>query len=76
MRSFQPVALQDYELVEVNSEEKEHKTPKHLSKQPFGLVPYLEDGDLTLFGKHGWPLLHSLANYMQDPLQFHCHDGN
>ncbi|MFS7901722.1 putative glutathione transferase [Helianthus anomalus] len=29
---------------------KEHKTPDFLSRNPFGQVPALEDGDLKLFG--------------------------
>ena len=40
---------QDYELVNVSLAEGEHKTPEHLARQPFGKVPALEDGDITLF---------------------------
>ncbi|XP_061349759.1 glutathione S-transferase F13-like [Gastrolobium bilobum] len=39
----------DFELVPVNVFAKEHKQPPFLSKNPFGLIPVLEDGDLTLF---------------------------
>ncbi|XP_027367662.1 glutathione S-transferase F13-like [Abrus precatorius] len=39
----------DFELIPVNVFTAEHKQPPFLSKNPFGLVPVLEDGDLTLF---------------------------
>ncbi|TKY52537.1 Glutathione S-transferase F13 [Spatholobus suberectus] len=39
----------DFELVPVNVFATEHKQPPFLSKNPFGLIPVLEDGDLTLF---------------------------
>ncbi|KAJ7972927.1 Glutathione S-transferase family protein [Quillaja saponaria] len=39
----------DFELVPVNLTAGEHKQPPFLSKNPFGQIPVLEDGDLTLF---------------------------
>eukprot|EP01084_Bolivina_argentea_P089807 161955_1 len=39
----------DFELVPVNLGTGEHKQPPFLSKNPFGQIPVLEDGDLTLF---------------------------
>ncbi|KAJ7977535.1 Glutathione S-transferase [Quillaja saponaria] len=39
----------DFELIPVNAFSGEHKQPPFLSKNPFGLIPVLEDGDLTLF---------------------------
>ncbi|KAL8167744.1 hypothetical protein V2J09_009243 [Rumex salicifolius] len=39
----------DFELVPVNLFAAEHKLPSFLSKNPFGKIPVLEDGDLTLF---------------------------
>merc|ERR1712100_341721 len=39
----------DFELVPVNLGTGEHKQPPYLSKNPFGQIPVLEDGDLTLF---------------------------
>ncbi|KAK7392334.1 hypothetical protein VNO78_20768 [Psophocarpus tetragonolobus] len=39
----------DFELVPVNVFAEEHKQPTFLSKNPFGLIPVLQDGDLTLF---------------------------
>ncbi|KAJ9696452.1 hypothetical protein PVL29_008602 [Vitis rotundifolia] len=41
----------DFELVPVNLFAGEHKQPPFLAKNPFGQIPVLEDGDLTLFGK-------------------------
>ncbi|KAL5791783.1 hypothetical protein ACOSP7_000377 [Xanthoceras sorbifolium] len=39
----------DFELVPVDLFAGEQKEPPFLSKNPFGLIPALEDGDLTLF---------------------------
>ncbi|KAG9443752.1 hypothetical protein H6P81_015092 [Aristolochia fimbriata] len=39
----------DFELVGVNLAVGEQKQPHYLAKNPFGQVPALEDGDLTLF---------------------------
>ena len=39
----------DFELLPVNLLAGEHKQPPFLSKNPFGQIPVLEDGDLTLF---------------------------
>ncbi|XP_010269471.1 PREDICTED: glutathione S-transferase F13-like [Nelumbo nucifera] len=39
----------DFELVPVNLPAGEHKQPPFLSKNPFGQIPALDDGDLTLF---------------------------
>lgn len=37
-----------YELVEVDRDRKEHKQPPFLALNPFGLVPVIQDGDITL----------------------------
>lgn len=39
----------DFELVRVSVKDGEHRKPEYLAKQPFGLVPLLEDEDLKLF---------------------------
>nr|GEW24180.1 glutathione S-transferase-like [Tanacetum cinerariifolium] len=39
----------EYEFVTVDMPNKEHKKPEYLSRNPFGQVPALEDGDLKLF---------------------------
>lgn len=41
--------VDDFELKVVNVRKGEGKTPEHKSLQPFGLIPVLQDGDLTLF---------------------------
>lgn len=38
----------DYELVDVDLKNGEHKQPQFLQKNIFGQVPVLEDGDITL----------------------------
>ena len=37
-----------YELIEVDLSAGAHKTPEFLSRNPFGQVPVIEDGDVTL----------------------------
>ncbi|AQK42160.1 Glutathione S-transferase 4 [Zea mays] len=39
----------DYELVPMSRQDGDHRRPEHLARNPFGKVPVLEDGDLTLF---------------------------
>ncbi|KAI7747692.1 hypothetical protein M8C21_029030 [Ambrosia artemisiifolia] len=39
----------DVEFVKVHMAAREHKTPQFLSRNPFGQVPVLEDGDITVF---------------------------
>ncbi|CAA7399574.1 unnamed protein product [Spirodela intermedia] len=39
----------DFEVVHVDLDTMEHKTTEYLVKQPFGKVPYIEDGDLKLY---------------------------
>ncbi|KAK9048477.1 hypothetical protein SSX86_026904 [Deinandra increscens subsp. villosa] len=39
----------DFEFVKVHMAGREHKTPQFLSRNPFGQVPVLEDGDITVF---------------------------
>ncbi|KAF6993784.1 hypothetical protein CFC21_010627 [Triticum aestivum] len=39
----------EYELVPMSREAGDHRKPDFLGRNPFGQVPVLEDGDLTLF---------------------------
>ncbi|GJN36056.1 hypothetical protein PR202_gb24882 [Eleusine coracana subsp. coracana] len=39
----------DYEHVTMSRSAGDHRRPDHLARNPFGQVPVLEDGDLTLF---------------------------
>lgn len=39
-----------YELVPMSRYAGDHHRPDHLAMNPFGQVPVLEDGDLTVFG--------------------------
>lgn len=44
-----------YELIGVNMQAKEHKSPEFLAINPNGKIPAMVDGDLTLF--ESWPSL-------------------
>ncbi|KAL6608207.1 hypothetical protein ACP70R_041270 [Stipagrostis hirtigluma subsp. patula] len=39
----------EYEHVAMSRTAGDHRRPEHLARNPFGKVPVLEDGDLTLF---------------------------
>ncbi|KAJ9685984.1 hypothetical protein PVL29_015058 [Vitis rotundifolia] len=41
----------EFETVPVDIIKGEHKDPEYLKLQPFGVVPVIQDGDYTLFGK-------------------------
>ncbi|KAE8555239.1 hypothetical protein TMatcc_005166 [Talaromyces marneffei ATCC 18224] len=38
----------DYELKTISTRAGEHKQPEYLKKQPFGVIPVLEDGDFLM----------------------------
>ena len=39
----------DYELIVVNLASGEHKQAPYIEKQPFGVIPVLEDGEFTIY---------------------------
>ncbi|TVU35022.1 hypothetical protein EJB05_16887, partial [Eragrostis curvula] len=39
----------DYEIVHIDFDTREHKSPGHLARNPFGQVPAFQDGDLYLW---------------------------
>ncbi|QHO26859.1 Glutathione S-transferase [Arachis hypogaea] len=41
----------EFEVVPVDVSKGEHKDPEFLKLQPFGVVPVIQDGDYTLYGK-------------------------
>ncbi|KAH8797927.1 glutathione S-transferase [Xylogone sp. PMI_703] len=67
--------ITEYKFVDINLDKGEQKLPSHLNKQPFGVVPVLQDGDFTLYEsraicrylstkykEHGQPLLPDLSD--------------
>ncbi|VAH02640.1 unnamed protein product [Triticum turgidum subsp. durum] len=40
----------DYELLPLDMAAREQRTEPYLSRNPFGKIPALEDGELTIFG--------------------------
>jgi len=42
-------AEKELELVKVNLWDRHHQLPIFTKKQPFGKIPYFEDGDITIF---------------------------
>ncbi|RHZ70717.1 hypothetical protein CDV55_106055 [Aspergillus turcosus] len=43
------LGLTDTKLITLSLVNGDHQTPEHLARNPFGKVPVLVDGDLTLF---------------------------
>ncbi|KAL6890568.1 hypothetical protein ACP4OV_008823 [Aristida adscensionis] len=39
----------EYEVVNIDFPAKEHKSPEHLARNPFGQIPAFQDGDIVLF---------------------------
>ena len=39
----------EYELVEIDFMNQEHKSEKYLEKQPFGMIPYLDDDGFIVY---------------------------
>ncbi|KAF0918043.1 hypothetical protein E2562_021734 [Oryza meyeriana var. granulata] len=39
----------EYEVVDIDFQAMEHKSPEHLKRNPFGQIPAFQDGDLLLF---------------------------
>ncbi|WVZ79365.1 hypothetical protein U9M48_026949 [Paspalum notatum var. saurae] len=39
----------DYDVVSMDFQAKEHKSPEHLARNPFGQIPAFQDGDVVLF---------------------------
>ncbi|KAL6627877.1 hypothetical protein ACP70R_031603 [Stipagrostis hirtigluma subsp. patula] len=39
----------EYEVVNIDMQAKEHKSPEHLARNPFGQIPAFQDGDIVLF---------------------------
>ncbi|CAK9882361.1 unnamed protein product [Sphagnum jensenii] len=52
--------VQDFVLKNVNLAKGEHKKPEYLKLQPFGVIPVLQDGDLTIFESR------AIARYVSD----------
>lgn len=38
-----------FEFVRIDVQAKQHKTPEHLQKHPFGQVPYIDDDGFVLY---------------------------
>jgi len=55
--------VEDFELKVVNVRKGEGKTPEHKSLQPFGLIPVLQDDELTLFESR------AIMRYIADKFQ-------
>jgi glutathione S-transferase len=46
------LGVHDYKMVLVDMENGQHKSLEFLKLQPFGQIPVLQDGDLTIFESH------------------------
>jgi glutathione S-transferase len=57
---------QEVELVKVNLMARQNKSPAYKSKQVFGVVPYLEDGDVGIFESR------AIAKYLAGKYEGKC----
>lgn len=48
VRLFLSLLNLPYEFVEIDMRARQNRSPEHLARSPFGEVPVLEDGDVTL----------------------------
>ncbi|OEZ97356.1 glutathione S-transferase family protein [Duganella sp. HH101] len=48
VRLFLSLLKLPYEFVEIDMRARQNRSPEHLARNPFGEVPVLEDGELTL----------------------------
>ncbi|CAI5467508.1 unnamed protein product [Closterium sp. Yama58-4] len=49
LTTLEEKAVTDYEVVTVDLAKGEHKSEEFTKKQPFGVIPYLDDGDVQVF---------------------------
>ncbi|EED22406.1 glutathion S-transferase II, GST-II, putative [Talaromyces stipitatus ATCC 10500] len=48
LATFIEKGVTDYELKTINLMQGEHKKPEYLAKHPFGVIPFMEDGNFSL----------------------------
>jgi len=58
-----------FEIVELNLRQREHRTPEFLARNPFGQVPVIEDGDVTLADSNAI-LVYLNERYAADPARW------
>ncbi|CAI5479699.1 unnamed protein product [Closterium sp. Yama58-4] len=49
LTTLEEAGVTDYEVVTVDLRKGEHKSEEHKKKQPFGVIPVLDDGEVQLF---------------------------
>ncbi|GJP33215.1 hypothetical protein CLOM_g17771 [Closterium sp. NIES-68] len=60
LTTLEEKAVADYELIPVDLGKGEHKSEEFKKKQPFGVIPYLDDGDVQVFESR------AIARYISD----------
>ncbi|WP_198085128.1 glutathione S-transferase family protein [Variovorax sp. E3] len=63
-----------FENIEVNLGQREHRTPEFLARNPFGQVPVIEDGELTLADSNAI-LVYLNERYAADPARWMPRDA-
>lgn len=58
-----------FDNVELNLRQREHRTPEFLARNPFGQVPVIEDGDVTLADSNAI-LVYLNERYAPDPARW------
>ena len=58
-----------FESIELDMRKRENRTPEFLARNPFGQVPVIEDGDLTLADSNAI-LVYLNERYSSDPTRW------
>ena len=69
VRFFLSVLGLPFEIVELNLRQREHRTPEFLARNPFGQVPVIEDGEVTLADSNAI-LVYLNERYAPDPTRW------
>lgn len=63
-----------FEIVELDLRKRDHRTPEFLARNPFGQVPVIEDGELTLADSNAI-LVYLNERYAPDPARWMPRDA-
>ena len=74
LRLFLSMLGLPFEIVELDRKKRDNRTPEFLARNPFGQVPVIEDGDVTLADSNAI-LVYLNARYSADPSRWMPQDA-